>query len=97
MSTDGARNGQHSGAGSVRWVVVVLLLVILVALAIDNRDDTRVGFIGGDTSAPLFVVILIAAAAGAIIGWLVLHRPRSHHDSSPRRWTPKGPADAPDR
>jgi hypothetical protein len=30
----------------------------------------------GDAEAPLFVVLVAAAAAGAVIGWLFLHRRR---------------------
>lgn len=80
MTTNDSRSDlRRSPSHTTGLVAGAILLVALIALAIDNRDDTRVGFVVGDTSTPLFVVIVIAAAAGAIIGWLVLHRPRSRH------------------
>jgi len=70
--------GQRRATGQVHWgriVVAVVLLVVIAALAIDNRDDTRIGFVVGDVNAPLFVLLIVAAVIGAIIGWLLLHRP----------------------
>jgi uncharacterized integral membrane protein len=57
-----------------------VLIAVIAAVAIDNSDDTRIGFVFGDVSAPLFVVLILAAIVGALIGWLLLHRPRRHHD-----------------
>ena len=63
-----------------RILVAGLLIVVIAAVAIDNRDDTRIGYVFGDTSAPLFVVLIAAAVVGAIVGWLLLHRPHRRHD-----------------
>ena len=73
--------GHRSSAGQVHWgriAVAIVLLALIAALAIDNRDDTRIGYVFGDVNAPLFVLLIVAAVIGAIIGWLLLHRP--HHD-----------------
>jgi uncharacterized integral membrane protein len=66
---------------TVRVVIGMLLLVVLVAVVVDNKDDTRVGYVFGDFEAPLFVVVILAAIIGALVGWLFLHRPRRHRDT----------------
>lgn len=82
--TDTARSGvvketpRRSVGAAVRLVVVVLLLAGLVALALDNRQNVRVGWVIGDHDTPLALVVGVAAVAGAIVGWLLLHWPR--HD-----------------
>jgi uncharacterized integral membrane protein len=62
-----------------RIALAVVLLITIAAVAIDNSDDTRIGYVFGDVTAPLFVVLILAAIVGALIGWLLLHRPH-HHD-----------------
>jgi uncharacterized integral membrane protein len=63
-----------------RIVVAAVLVVVIAAVAIDNSDDTRIGYVFGDVEAPLFVLLIVAAIVGAIIGWLLLHRPHRQHD-----------------
>ncbi len=60
----------------IRWVLIAAIVVALVLVAMDNRDDVRVGYAVGDASAPIWTVIVIAAVAGMIVGWLIRHRPR---------------------
>ncbi len=70
-------------ARPVHWgriVVAVVLIAVITAVAIDNRDDTRIGYVFGDVNAPLFVLLIISAIVGAAIGWLLLHRPHRQHD-----------------
>ena len=74
METTGHRNT----ARQVHWgriVLAIVLIAVIAALAIDNRDDTRIGYVFGDVNAPLFVFLILAAVIGAIIGWLLLRRP----------------------
>jgi len=59
-----------------RAIVVVALLVGLVLVALDNRDEVRVGYVFGDASAPIWIVLVASAIAGVVIGWLIRHRPR---------------------
>ena len=59
----------------IRWVVIAAIVVGIVLVAMDNRDDVRVGYAVGDAEAPIWIVIIIAAVAGVFIGWLVRHRP----------------------
>jgi uncharacterized integral membrane protein len=61
---------------TVRLVVIVLIVAALVAVAIDNRDDVRIGYVFGDASAPVWIVLVAAGIGGVIIGWLMRHRSR---------------------
>jgi uncharacterized integral membrane protein len=64
----------RSAAGTARLVVGAVLLIALIAVIVDNHKSVRVGYVVGDAEAPLFVVLVVAALAGAVIGWLFLHR-----------------------
>ena len=50
-----------------------------MAFAFDNRDDVRIGWVVGDADAPLVLVLLATALVGALVGWLLLHRPTHHN------------------
>jgi uncharacterized integral membrane protein len=74
---------QHAGAVHrrdaaqvVRLVLVAAIIIGLVIIGMDNRDDVRLGYAVGDAQAPVWIVIILAALAGMIIGWLIRHRPR---------------------
>lgn len=74
---------EHSGAvhrrdaGALfRWVLIAAIVVAIVVVAFDNRSDVRVGYAFGDAQAPIWIVMLLAAVAGLVVGWLVRHRPR---------------------
>jgi uncharacterized integral membrane protein len=70
---------QPSDRGSiVRWIIAALIVVAIVAIAFDNREEISVGYVFGDASAPVWVILVAAGAAGIIIGWLIKHRPRHH-------------------
>ena len=60
----------------IRLTLAGVLIIVLAALAIDNRKRVRVGWVFGEVHAPLFVVLLVAAIVGALIGWLILSRVR---------------------
>jgi uncharacterized integral membrane protein len=62
----------------VRLVVVLAIVTALVLVAVDNRDDVRVGYVFGDTEAPIWIVLALAAVGGVMIGWLLRHRPHRH-------------------
>lgn len=68
---------RHDFAVLVRWLFIAAIVVALVAVAMDNRKDVRVGYAVGDAEAPIWIVMIAAAVAGIIIGWLVRHRPRN--------------------
>lgn len=60
----------------VRLTLAGVLVLLVVAFAIDNRGNVRVGWVFGDFRAPMIVVLLVTAAVGVVIGWLVLYRAR---------------------
>jgi uncharacterized integral membrane protein len=60
----------------VRLVLVAVVVAAIVMVAFDNRGDVRVGYVLGDTEAPIWIVLVVAAVAGVLIGWLIKHRPR---------------------
>jgi uncharacterized integral membrane protein len=62
----------------MRLVLVSLIVAALVLVAVDNRDDVRVGYVVGDTEAPIWIVLALAAVGGVMIGWLIKHRPHHH-------------------
>jgi len=60
----------------LRLVIGTFVVAVVVVLAIDNRGDVRLHWVFGDGSAPLALVVVVSAAAGALVSWLVLHRVR---------------------
>jgi uncharacterized integral membrane protein len=74
----------HRDTGTSRhWgriALAVVLIVVIAAVVIDNSREVRIGYVFGDVRAPLFVLLLITAIVGALIGWLLLHRPHRHDD-----------------
>jgi uncharacterized integral membrane protein len=73
-----AANQTGERGGIVRWVIAALIVAAIVAVALDNRDEISVGYVFGDASAPLWLILVAAGAAGIVIGWLIKHRPRHH-------------------
>ena len=63
----------------IRWIIAAAIVVAIVAVALDNRDDVQLGYVVGDASAPLWIALVGAAVAGAIIAFLLRHR--RHHRS----------------
>jgi uncharacterized integral membrane protein len=66
----------HNTARLIRFVVAAAIVAALVLLGVDNRGDVRIGYVLGDTQAPVWTVLIAAAIGGLIVGWLVKHRPR---------------------
>lgn len=59
---------------NVKLIVLGVLAAVLVLFALLNTHEVGVDFVLNTWSAPMIVVILIAAAIGFLIGFLV----RSH-------------------
>jgi uncharacterized integral membrane protein len=68
----------HDSTVIVRFLLIAAIIVALVLVGLDNRDDVRVGYVVGEKQGPVWVVMVVAAVCGVIIGWLVKHRPRHH-------------------
>jgi uncharacterized integral membrane protein len=73
---------QHSGAVHrrdamqiARFVIVAAIVAALIVVAMDNRDDVRIGYAVGDANAPIWIVLVAAAIAGVFVGWLMRRRP----------------------
>ena len=64
----------------IRTIVMVALIVILAAVAFDNRADVRVGYLLDEALAPGWLVIVLSALGGLMIGWMMRLRSRSNHD-----------------
>ena len=64
-------------ARTLRLVVVLGLIALIVAVALDNREDVRVGYLIDEALAPGWVVIVLSALGGMIIGGLLRLRSRN--------------------
>ncbi len=62
----------------IRLVVVLALVVVFIAVAFDNRADMRVGYVIDEALAPGWLVILLSAIGGLIIGWMLRLRSRGN-------------------
>lgn len=67
---------RRDAARAVRLLIALAFAVVIVLLALDNRDDTRVGYLWDHATFPLWAVIVGSAVGGVIVGWLLRHRPR---------------------
>lgn len=69
---------ERLGIGTVAGATA--LAVALVAFVVQNTEDTRMQWLFVDRTAPLWVVIVIAAVAGAVLsevlGWVIRRRRR---------------------
>ncbi len=61
----------------VRIGAAVVLVIVLLALIIDNTRKVKIGYVVGDARMPLVVLVLLSAALGALVSWL-LSRRHSH-------------------
>ena len=61
-----------------RFLLAAALIAAIVIVALDNRNKVRVGYAFGDASAPIWMVLVLAAITGLAIGWLARHRPHRH-------------------
>lgn len=59
---------------TVKIVVLVAVAAILIALALSNTQDVTVDWLFGDADTSLWVVIVAAAAIGAVLGALARRR-----------------------
>jgi uncharacterized integral membrane protein len=57
-----------------RLVVVVVLVAIVVAFAVDNSQDVEVGWLFGEGSLPLCVVIVATFVVGGLAGYVAGRR-----------------------
>jgi len=68
-------NEHGSSSRTIRIVIAALIVAVIIAAAIDNSESVEVGYVIGETEAPVWVVLVAAGIAGVVIGWLIKHRP----------------------
>ena len=68
-------NEHGSSSRTIRIVIAALIVAVIIAVAIDNNESVEVGYVIGETEAPVWVVLVAAGIAGVVIGWLIKHRP----------------------
>lgn len=62
----------RSGAGAaLRHLPAAILVIILVAVALDNRGNVKVGFVFTEARVPLVFVLLASAVIGALFAALL--------------------------
>ena len=45
-------------SGAVRWIIAALIVIAIFAVALDNREEISVGYVFGDASAPVWVILV---------------------------------------
>ena len=77
MSTE-PNEPQMTTKGLARFIGAALVAVALIAFVVQNTDSTPVQWFFIDRSAPLWLIIVISAVAGAllseILGWILRRR-----------------------
>jgi uncharacterized integral membrane protein len=59
---------------TIRIVVIVLLVAVIVAFAIDNSQEVEVGYVVDSTTWPLWTVIVGFSVVGLIVGYVAGRR-----------------------
>lgn len=67
---------QRALGQQVRLIAVIVLVLITIALVLDNRFDVRIGWVFGDTTSPLALVLIVTFILGLAVGWLGARRGR---------------------
>lgn len=57
-------------------IAIVVLIASIAALTLDNRQAVDVGWVLGDSSAPLALALVVAFLLGLGVGWLGARRRR---------------------
>ena len=68
----------REAAQIIRITLAAIIVAVIVLVAFDNRNDVRVGYVLGDTEAPIWIVLAAAGVGGVIVGLMLQHRPHRH-------------------
>jgi len=68
-------NEQSSRSRTFRIVIAAIIVALIIAVAVDNSESVEVGYVIGETNAPVWAMLVAAGIAGVMIGWLIKHRP----------------------
>lgn len=81
MSEENVTDEPKESTGIATVVSAALVATALIAFIVQNRSDTEVSWLFIDGTWPLWVVIVVAAVAGAVlsevVGWLLRRRRRN--------------------
>ncbi len=58
-------------------VVLAVLVVLTLALVLDNRQEVTVGWVVGEADAPLALALVVTFVLGLAVGWLGVRRRRT--------------------
>ncbi len=76
--SDDLNNQPTAKTGIGKFIGAALVAVALIAFVVQNTDSTPVQWFFIDRSAPLWLIIVVSAVAGAIlseiVGWIVRRR-----------------------
>ena len=72
--TDDSQERSIRTRQTVKIVVWVAIAALVVALAFSNTQDVTVDWLFGDVETSVWVVIVAAAAVGAVLGYLARWR-----------------------
>ena len=61
---------QLSNQQKARVAGIVALVAVVLGLVLDNTDDVEIGWVLGESEAPLVVLLVVVWLAGVAIGWL---------------------------
>ena len=61
VSQNAAAVHRRDAAGIVRLVVVGAVVLALILVGFDNRDDVRIGYVIGDAHAAVWIVVVGAS------------------------------------
>ncbi len=75
--------GQKSkGERSWRFYVGIVVAIIALIFIFQNSQKVQVDFIIATTETPLFFVLIVTFALGALVGWLLPHVRRGRRRES---------------
>ncbi|MDW3217881.1 MAG: LapA family protein [Acidimicrobiales bacterium] len=81
MSEETVSEESSESTGLATVVSAAVVAIALIAFIVQNRSDTEVSWLFIDGTWPLWVVIVIAAVAGAVlsevVGWMLRRRRRN--------------------
>ncbi|MDE0065357.1 MAG: LapA family protein [Acidimicrobiaceae bacterium] len=76
--SDDQRSQPPARTGIGKFIGAALVALALIAFVVQNTDSTPVQWFFIDRSAPLWLIIVISAVAGAILseilGWMIRRR-----------------------
>lgn len=76
--SDEPNDKRTARTGLGKFIGAALVAVALIAFVVQNTDSTPVQWFFVDRSAPLWLIIVISAVAGAvlseILGWIIRRR-----------------------